>query len=276
MGDSSPQATSNRESVLLVVVLGALALVTIGGFAWDWRPPVAAEEGAGIDATITYLLIAAGFILLVGHAVLVWFIWRSDRGDQPYERPTRRAEWIWGIIPVLLMLALSEAGVLVVSGPVWDSLYVNKPKDPLVVEVVGKQFEWVMRYPGVDGAFGKYDWRYVDGTDNPLGVDEDDDTSLDDVIVRGKLFVPRGRPVIVKLRSHDVIHCFFVPHFRVKQDLIPGFPTSMRFTATRNGVFELVCAELCGLGHYRMRGEVHVVEPAEFDRWLAKRAKFGG
>jgi len=272
----SGSSGAEREHGRLALLLGILAVAVTGGFLYDWRPPVAAEEGEGIDATITYLLVATGAILLIGHVVLWWFLSKSGNDDSPYRRPGKRAEWIWGIIPVLLMLALSEAGVLFVSGPVWDSLYVTKPQDPVIVEVVGKQFEWIVRYPGDDTVFGAFDFEFVNGADNPLGVDEDDEKALDDVVVRGMLYVPRGRAVVLKMRTHDVIHSFFVPHFRVKQDLIPGFPTTIKFTPTKTGVFELVCAELCGLGHYKMRGEVHVLEPDEFEAWLVSKPKFGG
>ena len=112
--------------------------------------------------------------------------------------------------------------------------------------------------------------------ENPIGIDEGDDKSLDDIWKRGLLVVPVGRPVVLQMWSRDVIHSFFVPHFRVKQDLIPGFTTRMKFTPTRTGTFELVCTELCGLGHYKMRGEVRVVEPAEYEAWLAKQFTFGG
>jgi cytochrome c oxidase subunit 2 len=269
-----------RLAVLLVVFLALLALVTVGAFGFRaWRPPVATEEGEGIDRVITYLLWSTGALVLLGHAVLCWFLWRSASPapmKRKYRKPDTRTETLWGVIPVLVMLVVAEFGVLAIAAPVWDSLYVEQPKDPLVVEVVGKQFEWFVRYPGKDGKFGRHDFKLVSSVDNPLGLDEKDPAAQDDVVKRGTLHLPAGRPVVATLRTHDVIHSFFVPEFRVKQDLIPGFPTRLKFTPVRKGDFELACAELCGMGHYTMRGTVHVGEPPEFEAWLAKQMTFGG
>ena len=148
---------------------------------------------------------------------------------------------------MLLMLIVSEAGVLVVSGPVWESLYAEEPKNPVFLEVVGKQFEWYIRYPGKDGKFGESDLKRVNETDNLFGLDDFDDAAQDDIIKRGQICLPVGRPVVLRLRTYDVIHSFFVPEFRVKQDLLPGYPTRLKFTPMREGEFDLACAELCGL-----------------------------
>jgi len=259
--------------VIAVFVLGTAAV--IAGFMRGWRPAVAAAEGAGIDSTITYLLVATGGILIAGHGVMCWFLWKgAGRG---YRRPSARAEWLWGLMPVVLMLAISEAGVLVVSGPVLNSLFAEKPENPVRAEVLGKQFEWIVRYPGKDGTFGNVDLKYVHNVDNPPGLDDTDEAALDDVLSGRVLRVPLGRPCVLTLRTQDVIHSFFVPDFRVKQDLIPGFATRIKFTPTKQGVYEIVCAELCGLGHYRMRGEVHVLDPDEYDAWIAGQdGHFGG
>lgn len=265
------------SAVVLVAFFGLLAVVVFLFFLAGWRSPVASQEGEGIDGIITYLLVVTGIIMLAGHAVLCWFIWKSSAGGEvAFGRPSRRAEWLWSLIPVLIMLVLSEAGVLAMGTPVWASLYTEKPADPIVLEVVGKQFEWFVRYPGKDGEFGAYDLKEVHSVDNPLGIVEDDPKAQDDIVKRGTIHLPVGRPVVVRLRTQDVIHSFFVPHFRVKQDLLPGYPTRVKFTPTRAGDFELACAELCGLGHYTMRGTIHVREAQDFERWLSKQLTFGG
>jgi len=266
-----------RIIVALVAFFAIFTILSVIGFAVPWRSEVASEEGQGIDSVITYLLFATGALVVLGHAILIRFLLKG-RDDQKtaYVRPPAKVEWMWGIIPVIVMMILAEAGVLVVGASTWDKLYVERSADPVILEVVGKQFEWLIRYPGKDKTYGAYDFKYVDGVDNPMGLDEDDDAGMDDIISRNVIYLPRGRTAQIRLRTHDVIHSFFVPDFRVKQDVIPGFPTEIRFTPTVNGVYELACTELCGLGHYKMRGEVHVVDPAEYEAWLNKRPTFGG
>lgn len=271
-------AARTSAAKALIVFFAVITGITVVGFLLPWRRLVASEEGKGIDLTITYLLVVAGILVVVGHVILIRFIWRSSKGGEvAYGRPSKRAEWLWSIVPVLLLLAVSEAGVLVVSGPVWESLYAEEPKDPVVIEVVGKQFEWYIHYPGADGKFGEIDMRRVDeasGNFMGLGMDElgfvTDEAAKDDIVKRGLLYVPVGRPVVIRLKTFDVIHSFFVPEFRVKQDLLPGYPTRIKFTPAREGVFDLACAELCGLGHTRMKGYLVVHSKEGFFAWADK------
>ena len=120
--------------------------------------------------------------------------------------------------------------------------------------------------------FGATDLRLV-SRQNPLGIKPDDPAGRDDVVVQGELWLPVGRPARVILHSKDVIHSFFVPHLRVKQDAVPGRTTEARFVPTRTGTYEIACAELCGVGHWAMRGQLRVVTEEEFQRWLAQRAQ---
>lgn len=260
--------------IVLMLSLVAISIVTIAGFvvkAWQ-PPPVASKQGEGIDAVITYLLFSTGVVFIVGHAGLIWLIWRfSKTGPTGYKPETAKAQWMWALVPVLCMAGISEIGVLVIGGPAWADLYGKAPADALQVEVVGKQFEWIVRYPGKDGKFGQTKPKFVHETRNILGLVEADDAATDDIVSRNVLRVPLGREVLIRLRTHDVQHSFSVPAFRLKQDLVPGLPTQTRLVATKAGKFEIVCAELCGMGHYRMRGEVLVMEPKEFDEWLAKQ-----
>jgi cytochrome c oxidase subunit 2 len=256
----------------LIAFFALITLITVVLFFLPWRSDVASDEGKGIDAVITYLLWATGALVVLGHIVLIRFLWKG-RGEPGYKKPTARVEWMWGIIPVAVMMLLSEAGVLVIGAPTWKKLYEDEHPDALIVEIVGKQFEWIIRYPGKDGKFGAYDFKWVHGVDNPLGLDEDDDAAQDDVLVK-ELYLPVGRPVRIRMRTHDVIHSFFVPDFRVKQDLLPGFDTEVRFTPTKTGEYELGCTELCGLGHYTMNTQVKVLEAEEFNKWLASKPGF--
>jgi cytochrome c oxidase subunit 2 len=139
------------------------------------------------------------------------------------------------------------------------------------VEVVGRQFFWVVRYPGPDGQFGRTSPALIN-TDSPLGLDRGDPAAADDVVLLNEMQLPKGRPALVRLRSTDVIHSFWVPELRVKQNAVPGMEIDIWFTPTQVGSYELACNQICGLGHYRMRGLLGVSEEAEFERWLAEQA----
>ena len=260
-----------RSPLGLVVFFALFALASAAAFAFvEWRPPLASRHGADVDATIDYLLVATGVIFLAGHAVLAAFLWRYARGGTPpAPGVSRRTEWVVGLLPVVLMVAIAEVGVLAIGLPVWAQLYGDPPADALEVEGVGKQFEWIVRYPGRDGAFGRVDHGKIREPSNPLGLVRQDGAAHDDLVLRGTLRLPAGRHVVVRLRSLDVLHSFWIPAFRTKQDCVPGFTARTQFVPTTAGTYELGCAELCGLGHYNMRGTVEVMEPAAFERWLA-------
>jgi cytochrome c oxidase subunit 2 len=255
----------------LIAFFAVFAVATAAAFGLvEWRPPLASRHGADVDATIDYLFAAAGVIFLAGHAVLAAFLWRYARADGPAAPAvSRRTEWLVGLVPVVLMVAIAEVGVLFIGFPVWAQLYGAPPADALEVEVVGKQFEWLVRYPGRDGAFGAVDHAKIREPANPLGLTRADPAAHDDIVVRGTLRLPAGRHVVVRLRSLDVLHSFWIPSFRTKQDCVPGYTARTQFVATTPGAYELGCAELCGLGHYNMKGTVEVLEPAAFAAWLA-------
>jgi cytochrome c oxidase subunit 2 len=137
---------------------------------------------------------------------------------------------------------------------------------------VGEQFAWNIHYPGPDGKFGRTDNTLV-SAENPLGLDRKDPDAKDDLVTPNQLHLPVDRPVLVRLSSKDVIHSFGLYEMRVKQDAIPGMQIPVWFTPTRVGEYEISCSQLCGLGHYRMRGFVTVESQADFQAWLKDQAK---
>jgi cytochrome c oxidase subunit 2 len=139
------------------------------------------------------------------------------------------------------------------------------------MRVVAQQFAWNIHYPGVDGIFGKVDPKLMDSS-NPLGLDLNDPHAKDDVTTINQLHIPVNTPVSVMLSSKDVIHSFGIPVMRVKNDAIPGYNVPVWFQATQEGEFEIACAQLCGLGHYRMRGFFVVESKDKFNAWLAEQA----
>lgn len=259
--------------IALMVLFAVTAGFTVFGFLKFGLPDLATQHGADVDFVIYYLQVTTGVIFLIGHGVLAWFVWKHTGDDAGgYQPVAARTEWMCALVPVIAMALISEAGVLVFGHPVWQQLYGDLPEDHMEVEVVGKQFEWYVRYPGKDGEFGKTQPELVHPTRNPLGLDKKDDAARDDII-SAVLRVPVNTPISLRLRTHDVQHSFNVPSFRIKQDLVPGFPTHTQFTVTQTGDYEIACSELCGLGHYKMEGVVTVLEDEEFSEWLS--AQYG-
>jgi len=156
---------------------------------------------------------------------------------------------------------------------VWAE-FVRVPEDAKIVEAMGKQWNWSFRLPGADNELGASDVRHL-SVDNPLGVDPADPKGQDDIVIAGPIVhLPAGESVHMLLRSTDVLHNFTVPQFRVKMDLVPGLVTYQWFTPTVPGSYEVLCEELCGTGHFAMRGKVVVDEPAAYQAWLAKQSTF--
>ncbi len=264
------------ELLALVLLFLSICAFTVVGFTKDWLPPVASAHGEGVDGVIRYLLLATGAVLVIGTLVFVGFLWRYGRG-RPTEAPTTsaKAERWWTLVPVLGMALIAEGGVLLKGLPVWEQVYGPVPGDAVLVEVNAQQFEWLTRYPGNDGEFGRTDPALIDATANPLGLDPADPAAADDVVLRRALHVQAGRATLVRLRSRDVLHSFTIPAFRVKQDVVPGMAVSTQFVPTRPGAYEMGCAELCGMGHYQMGGRVVVHTPEDFQAWLgAQRGWF--
>jgi len=157
---------------------------------------------------------------------------------------------------------------------VWASIYFSdEPANATVIQVTGEQFVWNFHYAGADGQFGRTDTKLITST-NAVGLDRSDPVAKDDVLSIGIMHVPVGKPVRVQLRSKDVIHSVLLANFRMKQDAVPGMAIQVWFTPTKPGQYEIACAELCGLAHYRMKAALTVDESQEkFNQWLEEAAK---
>jgi cytochrome c oxidase subunit 2 len=181
------------------------------------------------------------------------------------------------VVPAIVL------AVLVITGwMAWSDITQPAPKDSVEVEIMGKQFNWTVRYGGKDGKIGKYDFTKIDAT-NTMGMDfANDVANMDDFIPR-EIRIPKGKPVLLKIRARDVLHSVFLPHFRVKMDAVPGMPTSFWFVPTKttaemraelnnpNFNYELACTEICGSGHFAMKMIVVVEEPADYEKWYAEQ-----
>jgi cytochrome c oxidase subunit 2 len=234
------------------------------------RMPVAASAHAGDVDHIMVLVHWLMVVLFVGWSIFfVYVLVRFRRRAHPAaDRHGVRGRWsTWLEAGVLLAEVVLLAFF---SIPFWSSRVDALPSEQqsTVVRVIAEQFAWNVHYPGGDGRFGRSDVRLLTPT-NPLGLDRSDPAARDDVTTINRLYLPIGRPAIVHLSSKDMVHSFTLPQMRVKQDAVPGMSTPVWFTPTRAGEWEIACSQLCGLGHYRMKGFYTIQTQAEFDAWLA-------
>src|SRR6267142_1998480 len=248
---------------------------------WMGLPPLAAAHGAAIDNLIGWIHIFM-LILFVGWGgFFLYAIVRFRKSRNPvadYRGVTsHRSTYLEVAVAVIEAVLLIGFAI-----PLWAARVEALPpeNEALVVQVTGEQFAWNVHYPGADRVFGRTDIKLLDLQSNPLGLDRSDPAAKDDITTVNQLYLPVGRPIIVRLRSKDVIHSFGVPEFRVKQDAIPGLTIPIWFVPTvttaemraRTGnpqfQYEIACAQLCGLGHYRMRGFVTVQSAEEFQKWM--------
>ena len=260
--------------ILLAAGMWLIPVVAVIFGAGNWLPPLASEHGAGIDGILRYLLITVGALLVIGHLVLGYFILRFGGQERvgPFRMPSARTERMWSLVPVVILAVVAEGGVLVLGLPVWDKFYASAaPADSVVIEVTAEQFAWNVRYSGPDGKFGPTDPKRIT-LNEPLGLDRSDPATKDDILMLNEIWAPLGVPVQIRLRSKDTLHSFFLPNFRVKQDAVPGMNIQFWFVPTKVGTFELACAELCGLGHFEMRGLFHVLPREEFQKWLSEQS----
>jgi cytochrome c oxidase subunit 2 len=265
-----PIIMKKLEATLVSLLYAGLAIGGVTYGARTWLPHLASRHGAGIDSMLHYLLVTVGVLFLTGYLVLAYFIWRGvgRRVIGPrFARP--RVEFALSAALGLGMAIVAEGGVIAIGMPVWREYFdATPPADATMIEVTAQQFMWNVRYPGPDGTFGRTEPRLIDDTANPIGIDPSDPAGKDDVLTLNEIAVPFGKMVRIRLRSKDVIHSFFLPNFRVKQDAVPGMSPEVVFFPTETGTFEIACAELCGLAHYRMRGFFKVLPPREFAEWM--------
>lgn len=242
--------------------------------SFRWGLPLAASTFAGdVDRGIRLIHVSMVTIFVAWAAVFVWMLFRyRARPGHQVEREGLSRWWLY--VPLVLIFA-DEVNMIAAFGiPAWNRIKLSlpAPETSNVVELVAEQFAWSAHYPGPDGKFGRMDARFIDSA-NTLGLDPSDPDGKDDIVTINELRIPLGKPTLLYLSSKDVIHSFFVPEFRVKQDAVPGLRTPVWFEPLMNGKFEIACAQLCGIGHSKMRGDVIVDSPAGFQQWLGAQAK---
>ena len=264
------EAGSTAVACILALFLLVFTILTVYYFvAITWFPPAITAFGALIDAQYHRTLIITGIVFVLAQLGLAWAVFRfRDQGQKAtfFEGHTGM-ELVWTLATLVMFV-----GVGIYGERAWaEARFQGAAPGALQVEVTGMQFAWNFRYAGPDGQWGAIRPELISASSgNPVGLDPADANGRDDV-VSPVMYVPVNREVEVLIRTQDVTHNFFVRELRLKQDAVPGLVIHMHFNATVPGEYEIACAELCGLGHQRMRSFLHVVPQEEYDRWMQEQ-----
>jgi cytochrome c oxidase subunit II len=236
-------------------------------FSWNmltYFPPGVSTYSAAHDSLFTIVYYIAFGIFLLVQAVFI-FKYRTRPGHKSYHyHGNNVVEFTWTLAPTILF-----AGLGLYSDEMWKVMkYQSRiPTPDVEIDVVGQAFNWNARYPGADGILGKRHARYRAAT-NLFGIDPNDIHGKDDIVLTGEFNLPINKNVVVHLSSVDVLHSYFLPNFRIKQDAIPGSWIDVWFNGMKTGKYELACAELCGSGHYAMRAVLNMQSDADFAKWM--------
>ncbi len=287
-GQKDPFEQSNKYNALFMLGFMVLFLV---GILWSTKeynetflPESSSEHGRIIDEMFNVTLFWTGIIFFITQILLFWFAYKYRHQPKSNRKALFFAdngtlELVWTAIPAIVLL-----GLLIIGVKSWNKVMAPPPEGSIEVEATAFQFGWIFRYPGPDGKFGKRDYTLIDGG-NGIGLDLNDPAALDDLYA-SDVFLPVNVPALIKIRARDVMHNFYLPHFRVKMDAVPGIPTRFWFKPdvstsemrkrlnNEEFEYELACAEMCGAGHYNMRRSVTIGSMDEFKAWLTEQRTF--
>lgn len=283
-GEEKARKQNNKINAFLLIAFLILGLI---GCWWCndlyygktlFPQGAASDIGEKIDLMLYITIGVTGVVFVLTQVLLFWFAFKYQErdGQKAYYFPhNTKLELIWTTVPAIFLTVLVVFGL-----KYWFKLTGEAPKDSIIVEVTGHQFGWEFRYPGADNILGKKDYKLTKGA-NSLGVDFNDVASHDDIHVGTTMHLPVGKPVKFIINAQDVIHDVGLSHFRLKMDAVPGIPTTMWFTPlytteqmkvrskNPNFVYELSCDQMCGKGHFSMRGVIIVESEADYKKWLS-------
>jgi len=286
-GEEKTFKQSNRINAFLFIAFLVLGLIG----AW-WcneqfygrtllAQPAASDHGEKIDNMLLLTFAVTGLVFFITQIALFWFAFKyqyTDKRKAFYFAHSNKLELIWTVVPAIFLTVLVGLGLFY-----WFGITSDAPKGAQIVEITGKQFNWMMRYPGKDGVLGRKNYRLTDASNgNALGVDWEDEASHDD-LESTEMHLVVGKPVQLVINAQDVIHDVGLVHFRLKMDAVPGIPTTMWFTpkyttaqmkqitGNKNFVYEISCDQMCGSGHYSMKGIIIVETQEEYDKWLSQQ-----
>src|SRR6266850_854558 len=252
-----------RALAVIIWILTLLSVLLFVSGKW-WFPTAISAHAPALDRQFLITIIVVGISFTAAQVGLGWMVWKYRDTGKPgdralYTHGSNRLEVVWTVITAVIFISLAVMGQ-----SVWANLRLNDaPPGSYSVEVVAQQFQWNFHYPGKDNVYGRTDPKLIDDAAlNFVGLDETDPNAKDDSVTAA-LAIPVNRPVELRLRSKDVIHNFWVPPLRFKQDLVPGMEIKVHFTATKVGKYELACAELCGQLHFKMKSYMLVLPDDE-------------
>jgi cytochrome c oxidase subunit II len=234
--------------LFLLVPLGGVATFVAAPYFNIWLPRDVSEHGRTIDSLFMFILYLTGAVFIVTEMALFYFSWKYDaRSSQEpvkFSHGSHALELVWTILPAVTLLFIA-----IYQMEAWAAAKMQAPNIPVTAEVTGRQFNWDFRYPGPDGEL----------------YTEDDIVRTD-----GKLYLPVNEEILLNITSADVLHSFFLPNLRIKQDVVPGMEQQMWFKGKKAGGYDIVCAELCGWGHYKMKGRVYFLPREEYEAKLVE------
>lgn len=314
-GEEAVELESNNRTAMYLVVFMVLFLIFCIVSAYYYKDVMlgygphgsASAHGGEIDSLFNVTLFFTGIVFVLTQILLFWYAYkyRKQKNRKALFFPHNNTlELVWTVIPSIVLVYLVVKGLIV-----WNNVMPDvSPEDEFIeIEATGYQFAWDIRYPGADGQLGARDFKKIDLASNPLGQVWSDEKNIDDILLSGsdEIYLPKDKMVRVRITSKDVLHNFYLPHFRVKMDAIPGLPTYFIFTPIKSTQdyrdelsyypewqvpadpaepdgpqrwetfnYELACAELCGKGHYSMRRILKVVSQEEYDQWLKGKSSY--
>lgn len=281
-GDQTTESSNNWNAIMMIVFM----VLFFGLAAWySWAhfdaydPPVASEHGELTDKLFWRTMWITGLVFVITNILLFVFSYkyRYNKNKKALFYPhNNKLEYLWTGVPAIVLTWLVISGWMA-----WDGIMSEAPEEAEQIEIMGMQFQWSIRYGGMDNKVGDYDYRLIDAVNNH-GMDFSDRGNYDDFL-NNSLVIPKGKPVLLKIRARDVLHSVFIPHMRVKMDAVPGMPTQFWFVANKTTEemrieegnpdfnFELACTEICGNAHFSMKKNVVVLEPEEYEAWKAEQ-----
>jgi len=259
--------------LILITIISTVFFIYHGPDNILWLPIDASAHGHGVDHQLMETMYGSGFLFVASQILLGLFVWQSTSRPEGWKYKTFPGGAKPMVVSAILLVGIEILTLSFVGSKVWAGIYLSPAESQaLPIDVQAGQFAFYFRYAGADGKFGGIHADKIDeGSGNFFGLDPRDDVAARDDVVVASLTIPVNRPILLTMHSKDVIHSFYVRELRLQQDIVPGLMIPLHFTATQTGRFEIVCTQLCGLGHYQMKAYLDVLPAGKFDEWLKQQ-----